>query len=67
MMFTRNRFPAFAKGDRIAFTTLGRNPRALCGVVTDPDVRDRAGRHRVRVAVDGHEYLACRATIRRLR
>lgn len=46
------------EGDRIAFITLGANPRTLCAVVTEADVRDGRGRTMHRVQAAGRTYLA---------
>ncbi len=54
------------KGDRVAFATLGRYPRALCGTVVDPAAVDGAGRARVRIAALGREFLTCPPLIRKI-
>ncbi len=52
-------FPtAIREGDRIAFITLGANPRTLCAVVTEASVRDGRGRTMHRVKAAGRTYLA---------
>lgn len=59
--------PPVAIGDRIAFITLGRNPRALNGTVIDPLAFDGAGRPRIRVTVDRRQYFARPWAMRKLR
>ena len=50
--------PPIQTGDRIAFITLGANPRTLCAVVTEASVRDGRGRTMHRVKAAGRTYLA---------
>lgn len=45
-------------GDRIAFITLGANPRTLCAIVTEPSVKDARGRIMHKVQAAGRSYLA---------
>ncbi len=58
--------PAVQKGERIAFVTPGFHPRALCGIVIDPDARDARGCPRIRVATYNREYLARPRAVRKL-
>lgn len=55
-----------AAGDRVAFITLGRQPRTLCGIVVDVGVKDRKGRSMHRVLTSGKYYFASPHAIRRL-
>lgn len=45
-------------GDRIAFITLGANPRTLCAIVTEASVQDARGRTMHKVQAAGRTYLA---------
>ena len=53
-------------GDRVAFITQGRWPRAMCGIVISASSKDRRGRRCHRVLTSGKIYLARPNAIRRL-
>ena len=57
---------AVATGDRVAFITQGRWPRAMCGIVISASSKDRRGRRCHRVLTSGKIYLARPNAIRRL-
>ena len=45
-------------GDRVAFITLGKRPKALCGIVISAGSKDKGGRRAHRVLTAGKLYIA---------
>ena len=58
--------PPVSTGDRVAFITLGRHPRTLCGIVVEASYTDQAGHARHLVLTQGRHYLAHPQATRKL-
>ena len=58
---------AIDEGDRVAFVTTDRRPRALCGIVVAINIEDSQGRRRHRVVTKRGQYWAHPNAIRRLK